>query len=107
MSDALAAFPVRPIPPLMAVTAPVVLVTVPAVVLVTLICTWQLLAPGGSVPFIRLILLEPATAPVTIPPQVLTRPGVAATVKPAGNGSLTARSVSIGLPAGLLMVSVS
>ena len=51
--------------------------------------------------------VEAAVAPVTVPPQVLAKPGVAATTRPEGNVSLTARPVrETVLPAGFVIVSV-
>src|SRR5262249_11911262 len=107
VSVALATLPVTLTPLPVAVTLPVVLLAAPGVELVTLTRTWQLLAPAASVPPLKLNEVLPGVAPVTVPPQVLVRPGVAATVRPAGRLSVTAKLLSATLPAGLLNVSVS
>jgi hypothetical protein len=98
---------VRPVPPVVELTAPVVLLEAPRVELVTLTETTQLPLAGMVAP-LRLIVAEPAVAPVTVPEvQVLVRPGVLATVIPAGNVSLTATPVWLVVVLGLVMVRVS
>jgi hypothetical protein len=41
------------------------------------------------------MLVEFATAPVTVPPQVFTSPGVAATTRLAGKGSVKATALAL------------
>src|SRR5438094_777286 len=55
----------------------------------------QLVAGIVTRPLARLTDEEPAVAPVTVPPQVFERFGVAATVIPAGSASLKARPVRL------------
>src|SRR5438046_9145258 len=54
----------------------------------------------------RLMALEPAVAPVTVPPQVFVRAGVAAPRSPPGNVSVKASVVIPPLVALLVIVSV-
>ncbi len=105
-STAKVAEAVPPVPPLVEVTAPVVLFLAPELVAVTLIEAAQ--EPlAATVPPVRLIVVAPA-APVKVAPQLLVRFGVLATCMPAGNVSLTAIPVSVTVfPAGLVIVSVS
>lgn len=53
------------------------------------------LAPAARETAETPMLLEFATAPVTVPPQVFTRPGVAATTRLAGKGSVKATAVAL------------
>ena len=78
----------------------------PVVALVTFTWIWQLVAPAASEPFAKLMELLPVVAPVTVPPQVFIRPGVPATVKPAGKLSVNAKLSICLLSARLLIVSV-
>jgi len=98
---------VAPVPPLVELTAPVVLATVPDCVPVTFITIVQV-APGvAMLPPDRLMLVELAAA-VTVPPQVLLTPGVDATCKPFVSVSLNAIPFSaLVLLAGFVMVNVS
>ena len=96
---------VLPVPPLVEVTAPVVLFFTPEFVPVTLTMTLQEVLTA-TVPPLRLILPLPATA-VVVPPQVLLRPFGVATAKPAGKVSVKATPFSATvLAAGLVIVSV-
>src|SRR5882724_281457 len=61
-------------------------------------------APIGRLPLEKLTLPEPATA-VTVPPQVLVTPGVAATTRPAGKVSVKLASTAITL--GLLTAKLN
>jgi len=98
---------VAPVPPLVELTAPVVLVTVPDWVPVTFTTIVQV-APGVAIdPPVRLMLVELAAA-VTVPPQVLLTPGVEATCRPFVNVSLKAIPFSaLVLLAGLVIVKVT
>ena len=58
-------------------------------------CTTQVVAGSVMAPLARLTAPEPAVAPVTVPPQVFERPGVAATVMPAGSVSPNASPVRL------------
>jgi hypothetical protein len=96
---------VVPVPPLVALTVPVVLLLMPLLVAVTFTETAQLLLTGIDPP-LRLIVVAAAGA-VNVPPQVLVAPGVLATCIPAGKASLTATPVRVTvLAAGLVMVRV-
>ena len=100
-----AAEAVVPVPPLVALTVPVVLTWLPAVVGVTVTETVQKLLTG-TVPPLRLMLVAFAFA-VNVPPQVLLVVGELVTCRPEGNESLTATPVSAAmLPDGLVMVRV-
>jgi hypothetical protein len=103
----LAVLLVAPVPPLVELTAPVVLVTVPDCVPVTFTTIVQV-APGvAMLPPVRLIEVEFAAA-VTVPPHVLLTPGVAATWRPLVNVSLNAIPVSdVVFTAGFVMVKVT
>src|SRR5437588_10901344 len=80
---------VAPVPPVVELTAPVVLVTVPDCVPVTFTTIVQV-APGVAIlPPVRLMLVEFAAA-VTVPPQLFVTPGVDATCNPLVNVSLNA-----------------
>src|SRR5262245_25307202 len=80
---------VLPVPPLVEVTADVVLVLLPAVVPVTLIENVQLVFAARVAPE-RLTLPLPAVAVMVPPPHEPVRPLGVATESPAGNGSLNA-----------------
>ena len=80
---------VLPVPPLVEVTAPVVLLSIPGAALVTFTLTTQFKV-AGIVPPVRLMLPEPAVA-VTAPPlHEPARPFGVATVMPAGKVSVKA-----------------
>ena len=98
---------VAPVPPLVELTAPVVLVTVPDCVPVTFTTMVQV-APGvAMLPPVRLMLVEFAAA-VTVPPQALVIPGVDAICNPLVNVSLNAIPFSaLVLLAGLVIVNVT
>src|SRR6266852_5670148 len=95
-----------PVPPLVELTAPVVLFFTPVVVPVTFTTSVQFVFTP-TVPPVREI--EPLlAAAVTDPPQPFTTPGVLATVSPEGNVSLNATPVSdTMLAAGFVMVKVT
>src|SRR5215472_10890574 len=95
---------VEPVPPSVELMAPVVLLIVPAPVPVTLrLMVHDVLAP--RVPLLRLTELEPAVA-VTVPPQLSTTFGVAATARPPVQESLKATPLRLEAFV-LLMVKVS
>src|SRR5205085_2556118 len=98
---------VAPVPPLVELTAPVVLVTVPDCVPVTFTTIVQV-APGvAMLPPVRLMLVELAAA-VTVPPQLLVTPGVDATCNPLVSVSLKAIPLSATvLAAGFVMMKVT
>jgi hypothetical protein len=96
---------VFPVPPLVEVTADVVLVFVPAVVALTLNAIVHD-TPAATDPPVSVTVPLPAVA-VAVPPQVLLSPGEVATTSPAGNASLKARPASAVPPLGLVMVKVS
>src|SRR5215471_16012966 len=100
------ALAVLPVPPLVEVTAEVVLVSAPAVVLVTLTENVQDPAAARVAPE-RLTLPLPAVAVMVPPPHEPVRPLGVATSSPAGNGSLNATPVSAVEALGLLIVKVS
>jgi hypothetical protein len=98
---------VAPVPPLVELTAPVVLVTVPDCVPVTFTTIVQVLPGVAMLPPVRLMLVELAAA-VTVPPQELVTPGVEATCSPPVNVSLKAIPFSaLVLLAGLVIVKVT
>lgn len=97
---------VRPVPPLVELTAPVVLTRFPAAVADTLTEIVQLLLAATEPP-LRLIEVDVEVAPLTVPPQLFESEGVVATCRPVGKLSLTARPVRVTvLPVGFVMVSV-
>jgi len=98
---------VLPVPPLVELTAPLVLLKVPAIALVTFTLTAQELATG-MVPPVRLMLPDPAVA-VTVPPlQFPLKPFGVATTRFVGSVSVNATPASGStLAAGLVMVKVS
>jgi len=104
-APSVAALLVAPVPPLVELTAPVVLTLFPKVVGVTFTVTaHELLAE--IVPPLRLIEVLPAVA-VNVPPlHVLVAPGVAATCRPAGKLSVTATPLKAVPVLGLVMVNV-
>jgi len=104
-APSVAALLVAPVPPLVELTAPVVLTLFPEVVGVTFTVTaHELLAE--IVPPVRLIEVLPAVA-VNVPPlHVLVAPGVAATCKPDGKLSVTATPLKAVPVFGLVMVKV-
>lgn len=61
-------------------------------------------APTGRLALEKLMLPDPATA-VTVPPQVLVTPGVAATTRP--DGRVSVKLASTGITFGLLTAKVS
>jgi len=97
---------VLPVPPLVELTAPLVLVYWPDAVPVTFTTRVQLVLTA-MLPPVRLMLVEPATA-VAVPPQVFERPFGVETTSPVGNVSVNATPVSAtAFAAGLVMVKVS
>src|SRR5215471_4514245 len=95
---------VFPVPPLLELTAPLVLLYVPGTALVTLALTVHELA---TVPPVSEIVPDPALA-VAVPPQVLLKPLGVATTRLAGKLSVNATPFSgSALAAGLVMVKVS
>ena len=95
---------VRPVPPLVELTVPVVLFFAPVVVAVTITDT-EHEPPPAMEPPLRLIEAPPP-AGAKVPPQVLVAPGVLATCTPVGNVSLTATPESAVLLLGLVIVRV-
>jgi hypothetical protein len=96
---------VLPVPPLVEVTAPVVLFFTPEVVPVTFTMTLQLVLTA-TVPPLKLTVPLPAVA-VGVPPQVLLSAFEFATTRPPGNGSVKAKPFSATVfAAGLVMVKV-
>src|SRR5262245_31761317 len=100
------ALAVLPVPPLVEVTAVVVLVLLPAVVPVTLIENVQDPAAARVAPE-RLTLPLPAVAVMVPPPHEPVRPLGVATWSPAGNVSPNATPVSAVEALGLVIVKVS
>jgi hypothetical protein len=97
---------VLPVPPLVELTAPVVLVKLPAAVAVTFTLSVQL-AVAATVPPLNVTLPEPATA-VAVPPQVFVNTFGVATTVPAGNVSVKATPLRATVFAtGLVIVKVS
>ena len=97
---------VLPVPPLVELTAPVVLVYCPEVAPVTFTTTVQEVFVAMVLP-VRLMLPEPATA-VAVPPHVLVSALGVETTSPAGKESVNAAPVcATWLAAGLVMVKVS
>jgi hypothetical protein len=96
---------VPPGPLSVALTTPVVLTFVPALVPVTL--TMMVQEPlGANVPPLRLTVVEEAAA-LSTPPQVLLALVGKATTKPAGRLSLNCRPVNVKLLFELVMLNVS
>lgn len=95
---------VLPVPPLVELTAPVVLTAVPATLSVTFTPIVQE-PPATSAPPDRLMLPDPTVA-VSEPPQELPGRPVA-TVIPAGIASVNARPASAALTFGLVRVNVN
>ncbi len=83
-----------PFPPLVDVTAEVVLFFTPTVDPVTLNDKVHD-APGAKVTPTSENVVDPAVAPVGVPPQLLTKLGVVATATPSGSGSKKAMPVSV------------
>jgi hypothetical protein len=101
------AVPVLPVPPLVEVTALVVLTLAPEVVAVTLTLTVQV-PLAAIVPPEKLNEVFPAVgAKVGDPQHVVATLGVAATCNPAGNESLKATPVKAVPALGLVIVKVS
>ena len=97
---------VVPVPPFVELTAPVVLLFVPAVVPVR--STEIVHEPlAASAPLLKLIVPVPAVAVTVPPPQFPTTLGVAATCRPEGRVSVKATPVSPVPVFGLLMLKVS
>src|SRR5262249_54071101 len=85
---------VVPVPPLVELTAPVVLFLAPAVVPFTVTLIVQLPpGPAGMVPLVRLTEVAAAAA-VKYTPQLFTAAGVYATTNPLGRLSVNATPVS-------------
>ena len=98
---------VLPVPPLVELTAPVVLGTLPGCVPVTLTVTVQVFPGVAMLPPDRLMLVLAAAA-VTVPLHVLLTPGTAATCSPFVSVSLNAIPFSaVAFAAGLVMVNVT
>jgi hypothetical protein len=96
---------VFPVPPLVEVTALVVLFFTPAVVPVTFTLTTHD-AFAATLPPLRLVELLPALA-VTVPPQLFVTPGVLATTNPGGNESVNAKPFNATVfPAGFVIVKL-
>src|SRR5262249_34224953 len=100
------ALAVLPVPPLVEVTAEVVLVLSPAVGAGTLGEDAQLVLAARVAPE-RLTLPLPAVAVMVPPPHEPVRPLGVATESPAGNVSVNATPVSAAEALGLLIVKVS
>ena len=98
---------VRPVPPSVELTAPVMLGLAPAVVPLTLTLMEQEPPAEAMVPPVSAMLLALATG-LNVPPQVFVAAGVVSTTKPAGKVSLTATpfTAPAGFAAGLVMVIV-
>ena len=96
---------VFPVPPLAELTAPVVLVKVPALVPVTLTATVQVALAATEAPVSEMVA-PPALAPA-VPPQVLVSPLGTDTTRPLGRASVNATPVSAVPPFGLVRVKVS
>ena len=100
------ALAVLPVPPLVEVTAEVVLVLSPGLVPVTLIENVQE-APAARVAPARLTPPLPAVAVIAPPPHAPVRPLGVATRSPAGNASVNATPVSAVTALGLLIVKLT
>ena len=100
------ALAVLPVPPLVEVTAEVVLVLSPGLVPVTLIENAQE-APAARVAPVRLTLVPPTAAEMVPPPHEPVRPLGVATKSPAGNVSVNATPLSAVEALGLVMVKDS
>ena len=100
------ALAVLPVPPLVEVTAEVVLVLSPGLVPVTLIENVQDAAAARVAP-VRLTLLPPAATVMVPPPHEPVRPLGVATTSPAGNVSENATPVSAVEALGLVIVKLS
>jgi hypothetical protein len=99
------ALAVPPAPPLVELTAPVMLFWVPACVPVTLMLNWHWELAAMVAP-VRLMLPVPVVAVMVPPPQEPVKPLGVVTVKPAGSVSVNPTPVSE-LPAfGLVIVNV-
>jgi len=96
---------VKPVPPLVELTLPVVLVATPPVLSVTLAVMVQLLPVGMEAP-LMLTVLVPTPPPVNVAPEQLVEAAVEKVI-PVGRVSLTATPDSATvLAAGLVMVIV-
>src|SRR5262249_2712199 len=100
------ALAVLPVPPLVEVTAEVVLVSAPVVVPVTLSENVQLVLAARVAPE-RLTLPLPAVAVMVPPPHEPVRPLGVATRSPAGNASVNPTPVSATAGVGFGIVKVS
>ncbi len=96
---------VPPAPVSFELTAPVVLLFAPTLVPVTFRPTLHD-ALAARLPPLRLKLVLPAVAPVTLPPQVLLALGTAATCNPLGRLSVNETPVRASVELGLVMVNV-
>src|SRR5271169_3534773 len=103
-STAMVALAVVPVPPLVELTAPVVFVLTPEVVLVTLPVMVQLPLVGIEAP-LMLTVLVPTPPPVSAAPEQLVVAAVEKVI-PGGRVSLTATPDSATLFAGFVMVMV-
>jgi hypothetical protein len=100
------ALAVLPVPPLVELTAPLVLVYWPDAMPVTFTTRVQFVFTA-MLPPVREMLVEPATA-VAVPPQVFERPFGVETTSPVGSVSVNATPVSATVfAAGFVMVKVS
>lgn len=98
---------VRPVPPSVELTAPVVLAFAPAVVPRTLTLIVQLLPAVAIAPPVKPMLVAPIVG-AKVPPQEFDETSGLETSRPAGKVSLMAIPVSPpGLPAGLVMTMLS
>src|SRR5258708_4449753 len=98
---------VAPVPPLVELTAPVVLLTVPDCVPVTF-TTIVPVEPGVAMFTMERLMLFVFAVAFTVPPQLFVSPGVDATCNPLVSVSLNAIPVSaLVLLAGLVMVNVT
>src|SRR5258708_23152620 len=102
ITEAVAVFPV---PPLVEVTAPVVLTLFPPVVPVTLTTKGQI-PLAATVPPVRLTLPEPAVAVMVPPPQEPVSPFGVATTNPLGKRSVTATPVRAAAALELVLLNV-
>src|SRR5216683_7580117 len=105
MTFSVAVLLVVPVPPLLELTAPVVLFFTPAVVPVTSTLIVQLLL-DARLPPLKLRVVSPAEG-LNVPPQPLLEFGVLATTKPAGRLSVNARPFSITLLFGFVIVKLN
>ena len=94
-----------PVPPLAELTAPVVLVKVPALVPVTLTATVQVAPAATEAPVSEMV--APPTLALAVPAQLSVSPLGTDTTTPLGKASVNATPVSAVAPFGLVRVKVS